>query len=1084
MPLYLPTDVRIRLSASSLYDTTTRTVVDKKGETAARQAEVAQARLKDSAFLNEERVQFPGDTHNFGLNFLNNVPFKQVQVGADLFRVDLETEGHERRASMRSARMQAKWEYNDDMDEKEGAHSIPQRPKRAHPAPSSSLSGAMSASPFADHHEDEMVPKALALHVMLGDQSFLRSYEDGKPQRCMIDVFFNGQLSSSVLVHWKEIHTWHQVFSGIRVGHMAERPWVVLPPGQNANGSLRGLKRSISVNERWQQISSALMQEVKARGVNKYGERPPSADYLHSLATMQMSKAVERLQKPGGRRFGIVDVMITAGDGKKLNNGMSYLKTPMRIVDERYKRRHEEDKRSSRSPEQSSDRNAEGEADGEFEQESPFTPALVPPTPWPTTPLLPSPLLPPTLPGSPQLPQMPLPLPSVLVFPPFPTALPGSSSANTSMQSGPFSSPVLNPQHFLGASQSYNSSSSAPMFSDPIPVLNASYPSLPPTRPRQVSFSHANIASFDPRAPPSDTAAGLGISERAVLPIPNSPSQISPLAHRAADSPTPVLFRDNSFNPPPLGPPPPVGFFSAPISVVDRTMTDSTTVDPNLPPLSILLTRFVITGKLGKRIVDHRWQVAQRIAMKNARSRPKVSLSRSPIRLPTKNRQKSPGSKDYSAATARAGRRSRSRNNHRPTTPPPPSSPTMVDPEMTMSIDKMKRDSIHDGQSIRGPSRPLSRGPTLASISESHPLGARTRLKDNADLFVDNGSAPIPNIPAIVSYRHEHQILPFLGVQGPKTASFIFDNPEEFLRQRARSPAKQDTPPVAVTSHPPQLVSSVEAAVAVISTPRNPTSVSRAFNLLESGGLSISSAPSSRPRNSAPEFQIVNLLESGSSDLSSAPSSPEVALSQTVISAHLSSVPLEDIPGQPLSAVKPPDMLHTSLAYACETLTEEGRRAPSSPSAPSSPKSPEIPLSQTRRAVTVQATSEFAFQPAPQVQPRLTAPRTYISPQKPSTSSTSYTSFTSPTRSKSPSKKKRRITSSSSRSQPRTKIPAPSVDTSKNPPLNQDCVLAFAVTGTVGMEGEERVLRQVKSERQGVFDESEVVCGMRFFVAG
>jgi hypothetical protein len=35
-----------------------------------------------------------------------------------------------------------------------------------------------------------------------------------------------------------------------------------------------------------------------------------------------------------------------------------------------------------------------------------------------------------------------------------------------------------------------------------------------------------------------------------------------------------------------------------------------------------------------------------------------------------------------------------------------------------------------------------------------------------------------------------------------------------------------------------------------------------------------------------------------------------------------------------------------------------------------------------------------------------------------------------------------------------------------------------------GMEREERVLRQVKSERQGVIDESEVVCGMRFFVAG
>jgi len=105
MPLYLPTDVHVRLSASSLYNTTTRAVVEKKGETAASQAAVAQARLKESAFLSEERVHFPGDTHDFGLNFLKNVPFKQVQVGADLFRVDSETEGQERRASMRSSRM-------------------------------------------------------------------------------------------------------------------------------------------------------------------------------------------------------------------------------------------------------------------------------------------------------------------------------------------------------------------------------------------------------------------------------------------------------------------------------------------------------------------------------------------------------------------------------------------------------------------------------------------------------------------------------------------------------------------------------------------------------------------------------------------------------------------------------------------------------------------------------------------------------------------------------------------------------------------------------------------------------------------
>jgi hypothetical protein len=1065
MPLYLPTDVRIRLSASSLYDTTTRSIVEKKGETAASQAEAAQARLKESAFLFEERVQFPGDTHNFGLNFLKNVPFKQVQVGADLFRVDSETEGQERMTSVRSARVQTKWEYDGEVDENEDAHSTPQRPTRAHPAPSPSLSGTMDMSPFTDHHEDEIVPKALALHVMLGDRSFLRGYDDGKPQRCMIDVFFNGQLSSSVLVNWKEVHTWHQVFSGIRVGHMAERPWVVVPPGQNVNGNLRGPKTAISVNERWQQISSALMQEVRARGVNEYGERPPSADYLHSLATMQMSGAVERFQNPDGRRFGVVDVVITAGDGKKLNNGMSYLKSPMRIVDERYKRRQGEEDGDSRSMERLSDRDAEGVTDKEVEQESPSTPALASTTPWSTIPLLPHPVLPPTFPGFPQLPQMPSPLQSVLVFPPFPTDFTGSSSANTSMQSGPSTAPILKTRDIVGKNQSCNSSSSTPMFSDPISVLGTSYRSLPPTRPRQVSFGHANIASFNPRAPSSDTTVKLGISGRAVLPIPNSPTQISSLAH---GSRTPALFRGNPFKPPPLGPPPSVGFFSVPMAVVDHTMADSTKADPDLPPMSLLLTRFVITGKHGKRIVDHQWRVARRIAMKKVRTRPKLSLSRSPTKSLTKIRQKSPGLEDYSESVA--GAWSRSRSSHRLTTPPPPSSPSMVDSDMTMSIDKKKRDSIHDGQLVRGPSRPSLKGPTLASISKWHPLGANTSLKNDTDVFIDDGSATIPNTLAIISYRRGHQTLPFLGAQGPKAAPFILENPEELLRQRAR---KQDTPPDAVTSHPSQLVSNIDAAVAATSTFRNPTSGSRTSNPLESRASSITSAPSSRLKNTAPESRIVNILESGSSDLSSAPSSPEVSLSDAVISAHLASTFSADIPTRPLSSVKPLDMSHTSVTSACGPLVEGGRRTPSSTSAPSSH---EIPFFRHRRVVTAQSTSAFASQPVP----GLTAPHTSISVQK----HYQYTPSMSPTRPKFPPKKKRRTTSSSSRSQPKIRIPAPPVDTSKNPPLNQDCALAFAVNGMAGMEREERVLRQVKSERQGVIDESEVVCGMRFFVAG
>jgi hypothetical protein len=54
--------------------------------------------------------------------------------------------------------------------------------------------------------------------------------------------------------------------------------------------------------------------------------------------------------------------------------------------------------------------------------------------------------------------------------------------------------------------------------------------------------------------------------------------------------------------------------------------------------------------------------------------------------------------------------------------------------------------------------------------------------------------------------------------------------------------------------------------------------------------------------------------------------------------------------------------------------------------------------------------------------------------------------------------------------------------TISNPPLNNDCVIAFAESED--KESERGVLRQIKSERQGVFAEEYVVFATRFFVAG
>jgi hypothetical protein len=54
--------------------------------------------------------------------------------------------------------------------------------------------------------------------------------------------------------------------------------------------------------------------------------------------------------------------------------------------------------------------------------------------------------------------------------------------------------------------------------------------------------------------------------------------------------------------------------------------------------------------------------------------------------------------------------------------------------------------------------------------------------------------------------------------------------------------------------------------------------------------------------------------------------------------------------------------------------------------------------------------------------------------------------------------------------------------TTNNPPLNDDCVIAFAES--VNKTDERGVLRQVKMERLGNFVEDSVVYAVRFFVAG
>lgn len=159
-----------------------------------------------------------------------------------------------------------------------------------------------------------------------------------------IDVYFNGALCGSHYVprrYSSELYTMteHIVrFTGCRIGRLIEKPWVIVPSGQNANGDLqedrRGKVAHAGTQQRWNDISDALMAEADKNGHDEKGGRPVIGEYLESLAQLPMPKEVEDMQKAGSSKFGLLDVVIIWGKGKKYGPDAPYIVKPTPIRDE------------------------------------------------------------------------------------------------------------------------------------------------------------------------------------------------------------------------------------------------------------------------------------------------------------------------------------------------------------------------------------------------------------------------------------------------------------------------------------------------------------------------------------------------------------------------------------------------------------------------------------------------------------------------------------------------------------------------------------------------------------------------------
>jgi hypothetical protein len=288
MPTYFARGVTVRLGAQALADTITPKIALRKGDLAKTQCEEAERKLLGSELLDEERVDFLGDEAGYGLTWLGSAPFMQVRTGESLFDEDTSSCPPTPAGTVNPADLRRRSIINGD------------------------------CTPRVRTRDDSL---ALSLHVKLSEKTFISGLDTSNKLHLKIEVFFNGNLSSCLFVPDHDIRSgakkYHQVFAGYRIDYLAERPWVILAPQKTAEHASDAAD-ILPVEKRWDEICRALGREAEERGMDKNGNISPTAEFLKALAIMQMPTEVQAMQESGTKTFGVIDVVITAGDGRKV----------------------------------------------------------------------------------------------------------------------------------------------------------------------------------------------------------------------------------------------------------------------------------------------------------------------------------------------------------------------------------------------------------------------------------------------------------------------------------------------------------------------------------------------------------------------------------------------------------------------------------------------------------------------------------------------------------------------------------------------------------------------------------------------
>ncbi|KAF2100875.1 hypothetical protein NA57DRAFT_54948 [Rhizodiscina lignyota] len=378
MPTYYASDTKVSLLVSSLDKTTHQTVEYRQSAKQNENVAHSQTELEGGQKLQEVAIKGDAGRVRF-LGEYDEVPFLLVRAGLDLFQAPIVTAHGVTKAAPDARSLQASPASNASQEEQKesgeagttvqkGSQSLVQKdgPVDQAPKPFSTVTpkaegkkrmGSATTAPPTDPRtplphllrqistnsarasvipEPQALPQALSVLVNLGVKSFLRSDD---PQDIKIEIFLNGIFAGSSFIPAKrsprrDPRAVTVILSGTRCHRVIEKPWILVPPGQNTDGSLRGRKRGKpTAEDHWGQISEALLNESDSRRHDQSGSRPPTAEYLEHLAKFTAPNDVKNLQKPGGLKLGVVDVIISLGSGERMGPIGARVTSPDKMVD-------------------------------------------------------------------------------------------------------------------------------------------------------------------------------------------------------------------------------------------------------------------------------------------------------------------------------------------------------------------------------------------------------------------------------------------------------------------------------------------------------------------------------------------------------------------------------------------------------------------------------------------------------------------------------------------------------------------------------------------------------------------------------